>query len=1392
MSDDGLSPVKRALLEIRELRARLAALEAGPALAPLAIVGIGLRMPGGANDAAGMSELLWSATDAVGPVPADRWDERALYDPDPDAPGRTVTRHGAFLTGIDRFDADFFGISPREAAGMDPQQRILLEVAWHALEDAGYAGSRLEGSRTGVYVGISNGDYGRLVFDRPDRLDAYAASGNAFSVAAGRISYCLGLRGPSLAVDTACSSSLVALHLAAQALRAGECDLALAGGINLILTPEMNITFSKARMMAADGRCKTFDAAADGYVRGEGAGVAVLKRLSDALAAGDRILAVVHGSAVNQDGSSNGLTAPNGPAQEAVIRAALAQGGVAPAEISFVETHGTGTPLGDPIEAGALAAVFAAGRDPAAPLLLGSVKTNLGHLEAAAGIAGVIKVILSLRNRAIPPNLHFRTGNPRIDWADLPLAIPTAVSPWTPAGRRIAGVSSFGFSGTNAHVVLGEAPPEARRAASAGGPFLLPLSARDPATLLELAARYEQFLGQPAFADRDALADACFTAGAGRRHFPHRLAVAGESVEDLRAGLAAFVTSIPHPAVAAGQSEPGAPAVAFVFGDEDLPEGAAVAALAANEPAFRAAVDACAATLEPVLDLPAVLRNGAAHAPEARFAVAYALAELWQSWGIRPEIVTGMGVGACVAACVAGYVSLTDAMALAGARRNGASAVRAALEVVAFAHPRLVLLSETTGRPATTGEVASAEFWLGSPAGVTAGAPARPDLAAHGITHALGIGIGSDAVRLGEPGVASVPVFLDGTALSGPDVSALQQLYAAGADIDWEAVAAGRGRRRAELPLYPFRRRRYWLEPAAPVPDPWPATERELDRQSEQGPIDLDAAAYPAIWPSLEALTVAHALALFRDGGVFAAAGERRTLDDVLAACGIVAAHRRLTRRWLRHLTAHGYLESDGDAFVAVRALPAPDLEARWAEAEARLAGNPQLLAYLRNCGRLLDDVVRGRVSAVETFYPGGSFELARDLYERSATMRYVNALVARGVGAYARGVGRPVRVLEVGAGSGATTAALLPMLDAASAYVFTDVSATFLDAARERFASPPDPTQPSLAFGLFDMDRDPAEQGFADGTFDLIVSANAVHTSADLPVALARLRRLLAPGGALMLVESTTDFAWFDMSTGLVEGWQHFTDEGRRDQPLLSAPQWRGALSEAGFFAARTWPAEGSAAEALGQHLVVGRNAGAAGAGVPLPAVGTWPEVATSAAGAASATGEAGRASAAEQASSALREELARALPHERDDLLRDFARGHVMRVLGRPADNPPGLRDRLMDIGVDSLMAVQLRNRLGAELGLERALPATLLFDHPTIEALAAALAAHLADPGPDAAIAGGTQPAGAPPNGAAREEAGGAPAAGDILDEAAVAALSEAEIEALVMARLEEPIA
>jgi acyl transferase domain-containing protein/acyl carrier protein len=514
----------------------------------IAIIGMGCRLPGGVCSPEAFWGLLRDGIDAISEVPPDRWNVDSYYHPDPDHPGTIVTRYGGFVDGVEQFDAVFFGISPREARQLDPQQRLLLEVCWETLEHAGVPPSSLLGTQTGVFIGISTNDYLQRLNRRVEEIDAYLGTGNALSLAANRLSYTFGLEGPSLAIDTACSSSLVAIHQACQSLRSGESDIAIGGGVNLLLDPTVSINHSRAHMLAPDGRCKAFSAAADGMVRAEGCGLVLLKRLSDALRDGDSILAIIRGSAVNQDGRTSGLTVPNGPAQQRVIRRALQQAALEPAAVSYVEAHGTGTPLGDPIEADALTAVFAGTRKC---LTVGSVKTNIGHLESAAGVAGMMKIVLALQHRMIPAHLHCETLNPHLDWTGSPLRIPSTTEHWpAESGPRRAGVSSFGFGGTNAHVILEEAPPPKSRKMPAWSRYLLPLSAKTETALRDLARRYVVYLETTT----DYPADICYTAACGRDHFVQRLAVLGDTLAALQARLNAWLGGKPDGDVWSGSA----------------------------------------------------------------------------------------------------------------------------------------------------------------------------------------------------------------------------------------------------------------------------------------------------------------------------------------------------------------------------------------------------------------------------------------------------------------------------------------------------------------------------------------------------------------------------------------------------------------------------------------------------------------------------------------------------------------------------------------------------------------------------------------------------------------------------------------------------------------------
>ena len=678
-SIDQLSPLQRAVLALKEIRAKLDATERLKT-EPIAIVGMSCRFPGGANGPEQFWELLRNGVDAITEVPADRWNIDAYYNSNPHTSGKMYTRYGGFIQQVDQFDPYFFGISAREAVSMDPQQRLLLEVGWEALENAGQAPEHLSGSQTGVFMGLFMDDYSRfsLYSGDPNQIDAYSSLGNARSIAVGRLAYILGLQGPVMQLDTACSSSLLAVHLACQSLRAQECNLALAGGVNLILAPEASIGLCKLKALAPDGRCKTFDATADGYGRGEGCGIVVLKRLSDAIANGDNILALVRGSAVNHDGPSSGLTVPNGLAQEKLIRQALKSAKVEPLQVSYVETHGTGTSLGDPIEVRALGSVLCEGRSPENPLRIGSVKTQLGHLESAAGVASLLKVVLALQHAQIPPHLHFQQPSPYIPWAQLPVVVPTQPTAW-PAlqGQRLAGVSSFGISGTNVHLILEQAPeiPSLAPATVERPLHLLSLSAKTEPALRSLASRYQTFLADHPEAS---LADVCFTANTGRTHFDHRLAIVAESSVQLQQALGAVSANQPTAAVVT-QVVNKRPKIAFLFTGQGAQYVGMGRQLYETQPTFRQALERCEEILRPYLEQPLLsvlyptpdapeLLHETAYTQPALFALEYALAELWKSWGIVPDVVMGHSVGEYVAACVAGVYSLEDGLKLIAER----------------------------------------------------------------------------------------------------------------------------------------------------------------------------------------------------------------------------------------------------------------------------------------------------------------------------------------------------------------------------------------------------------------------------------------------------------------------------------------------------------------------------------------------------------------------------------------------------------------------------------------------------------------------------------------------------------------------------------------------------
>jgi len=739
---------------------------------PIAIVGIACRFPG-ANGAEAFWRMLRDGTDTITEVPADRWDVDEFYSAGEIKPGRMNTRWGAFIEGAGDFDAPFFGISPREATCMDPQQRILLETTYEALEAAGMSLERIAGTSTGVFVGISTSDYAYLQFGDPGSLDTYATTGSALSLAANRVSYTFDFRGPSIAIDTACSSALTAVHLACESLRRGQSAMALAGGVNLILTPELTIAASQAGMMSADGHCQTFDSRANGYVRGEGCGVVVLKRLTDAIRDKDPITAVIRGIAVNQDGRSNGLTAPNPLQQQQVIQLALLDAGVSPCDVDYVEAHGTGTSLGDPIEVQALSETLGRDRDPGHPCLIGSVKTNVGHLEAAAGLAGLIKVALALSHEQIPPHRGLNQINPYIKLEGSGLEIATRLTEWTRNGKpRRAGISSFGVGGANAHAILEEAPatpvPEFQAAQlNEHRPLhLLTISAKTRPAFLDLLKRYEEQLQSDG-----RFAEISFTSNAGRSHFAHRAALVAGASEDARLKLRAFLdgnSAALHLGVADANSRPR---IAFLFGDRAAGYGQQGATVFQAD-AFTEALHECSKILKRELGICHISSEAVLSGPEL-FAFQWASAQLWKSWGIEPDAMIGLGSGEYVAECVKGAMSLEDGLNLALAARDlpnsAATSCASSIQALSTQGIRVFLQMGTD-----------------------------PDLAAF-----VGGCLPPESVVL--------PASTNGTIEQG-FLENLGELYVRGASLDWDVLAKDCASPKVNLPAYPFQRRRYWLD----------------------------------------------------------------------------------------------------------------------------------------------------------------------------------------------------------------------------------------------------------------------------------------------------------------------------------------------------------------------------------------------------------------------------------------------------------------------------------------------------------------------------------------------------------------------------------------------------
>lgn len=1219
MSDkaDTMTPMQKAVMALKLLRSRNAELEEA-AHAPIAIIGMGCRYPAGGDDPASFWQALESGRNGAREVPSDRWDIDAFYDPTPGAPGKMYVRKSCFIDGVDRFDPLFFRMSPREAIGVDPQQRLLLEVAWDALEDAGIAAPTLVGSRTGVFLGISTNDYSALLSKTAhgSGSNASAGAGNAASVASGRLSYSFGFQGPCLAVDTACSSSLVATHLAVQSLRNGESTLALAAGVNLMLAPDITVNFCQGRMLSPDGACKTFDAGADGYVRGEGCGVLVLKRLADALADGDRVIAVIRGSAVNQDGRSAGLTAPNGLAQEAVIRQALANARLEADAIDVIEAHGTGTSLGDPIEMQALKAVFGKRTHP---LYVGAVKTNIGHAEAASGIAGIIKAAQTLRHQTIAPNLHFNQLNPHIDLSGTEFRVPVNRIDG-PVGR--VGVSSFGFSGTNAHVILETAPPAAKPAAVADDirPHLL-ISARTPQALGLLTDRYRQFLKTTT----DSFADICHTAAVGRARLPWWVLVG--SAEELDQ---ATPSNGPHPVLpamngrrvdlpkypfererywfddsSAGQSDGTAVAAPEVGGVPLL--GRRIALPLASEQRWESALCSGQTGLGFLADHQV---SGEPTLPAAAFAAMILTAAPNRS-------VTDLRLTARFVTPVLPTVRVQTIIASGGDVRIVSMPSHGDVDGQATVHAT-ARLDAVAGLDAPapldaiceTGLSAGALYDAMAATGVRHGPLMR---LLDGVTRADGMARATVAAPPAIPGLAIHPAVLDAAlslvaaalpevddALLVPSRIGRITLYrsptgslaaSCTARRDGDRVTAlvdlhdERGLclrvedlvfDRASLPNPHGFYRRVWqdqplFDSAAAVAF-LPSASNLADQLAVEGDrlARLHAMAdYADAASAMEGFATRCILRAFRQLGFDFRAGRAVTAAALGESLGIADQHSRLFRRMLSILEEEGWLLRSGNRWsVGERAAPVDDESGLLAEADGlarRYAPMKGEIAVLRRCGLALAQVLTGETDPLGLLFPADGGEPgAGAFYQDSAYARTVNGLLQAAMANLSgtTPAGRGLRILEIGGGTGGATGAMLAGLgELPGRYQFTDISPAFLADARRRFR------HPGLTTAVLDIERDPLAQGFAAGSVDIVLAANVLHATRDITLALTNAATLLAPGGMLLLVESSSPRRWVDIVFGLTEGWWRFTDTTLRpDHPLLDGGRWDQALRQSGF----------------------------------------------------------------------------------------------------------------------------------------------------------------------------------------------------------------------------------
>lgn len=1276
----------KALAEIKKLQQKIksAELEKNE---PIAIIGMSCRFPGGVHDKETFWDLLENGKDAITEVPKDRWNIETLYDKDPQAKGKIYTKSGGFIDDVEGFDYSFFGITPIEAKRMDPQQRLLMELSWEALENANLIPNNLNGSKTGVFVGISGNDYLQLQTKqcKYEEIDPYVTTGWAHSVASGRLSYSFGFEGPSMAVDTACSSSLVAVDLACQHLRSGACDLAMACGVSLMLSPEVSINFSKAKMLSVDGKCKSFDASANGYVRGEGGGVVILKKLSDAIKSNDQILAVIKGSAVNQDGRSGGLTVPNGPSQERVIRDALKMANIKPEEVSYVEAHGTGTSLGDPIEANALGNVLGANRNK--KFLVGSVKTNFGHLEAAAGMASLIKTVLCLQKNTLVPTLHFQKINPHIELEKVPMEVVTKTAKWGNATENTyAGISSFGFSGTNAHLIVSNYLPEKEQMEEVSAypsSFILKISGQS------INGAYEQKdLFLKLLQDKNAsFQDFVYSANSFKTDFKFRKYAIAKSKDEIIAELQKMSFD------ESDEKKSAQIKTAFLFTGQGSQYPQMGKELYVSQLEFKNSFDECAKLFQKSLSIDlidlvygansnAALLQETIHTQPVLFAVEYALAKMWVHFGIKPNIVLGHSIGEIVAACIAGVFDLKDSVKLVSARAkyihelpvkggmlsvaleedavkkliqpfknlsiaaiNALSSVvvsgdlqeinaleihcnnekirnkklqvsqafhssllkdmirpfRKELESINFYAPQIKFISNVTGKLVTQDEITNPDYWCKHILSPVRFYDSVNELEKQNVNFFLEIGGQGVLTELCKKSITANHFYYGGSikerSTDWNEINdCIGKLFLAGNPVKWLELYRPYHYKKTDTGKYPFQRVKTWFN----------------DRQIKEPSHELSSSIIENINSQKESIAnfdachqVVDEYAGYLLWSIYQPFFVQPIKEqDLSAKLEVQSKYIRLYKTLLELLLNAGFIQKKSDSILSITekgnsletANQIKKLEDTKNQIISKFADSKFMFDLLHSCVKNLNQVLAGKVKSVEAMFPGGDVSMVENVYKKNEILRIYSQLAASCIRKIVelKQLEKPnekIRILEIGAGTGGTSAFVFEEIDSYAAqlhYCYTDISGGFLQHGKSAYGK----NRSYLEFKLLDVEKEVSNQNIELGSYDIVFASNVIHATKKIDATVKKAQSLLKKGGVLLLNETTKVLNFTTLTFGLADGWWLFEDENIRlpNSPLLSSTNWTQIFKENQFGEIKTFGCQLDKHEAF-QHLIYGVN---------------------------------------------------------------------------------------------------------------------------------------------------------------------------------------------------------